>query len=107
MSAARADAEDSGAEHARLRGLIEKAESRLNETDKRCELHRLSSEHRDQWQKEVDRDLAKIKFLGVLALAAWGTLAVAGSWIVKSAVRDALVDHGVLRLAPKATALEQ
>lgn len=107
MSAARAEVDESGTEHVRLQSLIDRATDRLNQIDKRCEHHRQAADSGELWRKEVDRDLAKIKFLGVLALAAWGTLAVAGSWIVKSAVRDALVDHGVLRLAPKATALDQ
>jgi hypothetical protein len=64
----------------------------------RCKAHADERRELDTWTKSVDRDLARIKLIGILALALAGGVGVGLKWIVQSAVTDALIDRGVVRL---------
>ncbi len=65
-----------------------------------CARHAAAEAEMNRWTREVDRDLARIKFLGVLVLATLGILLTTGRWMMRSAVTEVLVEHGVLSVYP-------
>jgi hypothetical protein len=75
--------------------ILHAAIDRINE---RCEGHEEYEKSTKQWMENADRDLARIKFLGILLLATMGTIIGAGKWVIRSAVTDALLEHGVLAM---------
>jgi hypothetical protein len=76
--------------------VLHAAVDRINE---RCESHAKYEAETSAWMRDADRDLSRIKFLGVLTLALLGVLGASARWLVGSAVTAALVEHRVLELA--------
>jgi hypothetical protein len=86
------------------RALIHAAIDRIEE---RCQKHDARDDEIKTWMRDADRDLSRIKLVGLVTLALVGALAGGARWAIRSAVTEAMVDHGLLELHPHAAVAPQ